>query len=201
MASPIRALGNALASDFTWTFTTAAAPPPPPNEGPGGPILVIGSTVDPFSRYYAEILRAEGLNSFTVTDIIAGHAAVLDAHDVVILGDIPVYGRSGHDVDQLGDCRRKPHRDASGQGAGGLLGLADASATVAEGYLPSIRRRARAPASSPDNAVPRHGGSIHARTSVTSVATLHATPTTHCEPGGHAPQRRIPRRPGGRVHL
>ena len=32
--------GNALAADFTWSFTTAAPPPPPPDEGPGGPILV-----------------------------------------------------------------------------------------------------------------------------------------------------------------
>ncbi|MGA6946420.1 MAG: N,N-dimethylformamidase beta subunit family domain-containing protein, partial [Solirubrobacterales bacterium] len=30
---------NALASDSTWSFTTAAPPPPPPDEGPGGPIL------------------------------------------------------------------------------------------------------------------------------------------------------------------
>ncbi len=29
--------GNALASDFSWSFTTAAPPPPPPDEGPGGP--------------------------------------------------------------------------------------------------------------------------------------------------------------------
>ena len=54
------AAGNALVADFTWTFTTAAAPPPPPSEGPGGPILVIGHSGNPFGRYYAEILRAEG---------------------------------------------------------------------------------------------------------------------------------------------
>ena len=57
---------NALAADETWSFTTAAPPPPPPDEGPGGPILVIGSAANPFSRYYAEILRNEGLNEFTV---------------------------------------------------------------------------------------------------------------------------------------
>src|SRR4051812_1910082 len=31
-----------------------------PTDGPGGPILVISTTSNPFSRYYAEILRAEG---------------------------------------------------------------------------------------------------------------------------------------------
>ena len=30
---------------------------------------MISDSTDPFGRYYAEILRAEGLNEFTVTDI------------------------------------------------------------------------------------------------------------------------------------
>ena len=34
--------------------------------GPGGPILVVTAADDPFGRYYGEILRAEGLNAFTV---------------------------------------------------------------------------------------------------------------------------------------
>ena len=37
------AAGNALARRLTWSFTTAAPPPPPPDEGPGGPILVVGT--------------------------------------------------------------------------------------------------------------------------------------------------------------
>ena len=71
-----------------WTFTTAAPPPPPPNDGPGGPILVIGSSRESFSRYHAEILRAEGLNAFFATDITQVSAATLTAYNVVILGDI-----------------------------------------------------------------------------------------------------------------
>jgi hypothetical protein len=38
--------GNALASDFVWSFTTAA-PTPPADEGPGGPILVVSSSSNP----------------------------------------------------------------------------------------------------------------------------------------------------------
>ena len=55
--------GNELATNKVWSFTTSAPPPLPPNEGPGGPILVIAdlsNTANPFGRYYAEILRAEG---------------------------------------------------------------------------------------------------------------------------------------------
>ncbi len=75
--------GNALAADSTWSFTTAAPPPPPPDEGPGGPILVITNAANPFSRYYAEILRAEGLNEFTVTDLSTVTPALLSNYDVV----------------------------------------------------------------------------------------------------------------------
>ena len=64
--------GNPLAADVSWTFTTQAPPPPPPTEGPGGPILVVKSSGNPFSGYYAEILRAEGLNAFEVLDITGG---------------------------------------------------------------------------------------------------------------------------------
>src|SRR4029079_1798094 len=81
--------GNALASDFVWSFTTGAATPPA-DEGPGGPILVISSSSNPFGRYYAEILRAEGLNEFTATDISLVTPAMLAAHVVAILGEMPL---------------------------------------------------------------------------------------------------------------
>jgi hypothetical protein len=77
--------GNRMAADRTWSFTIADPPPPPPDEGPGGPVLVISAAGDPFGRYYAEILRAEGLNEFTVTDIANVTAATLNAHAVVVL--------------------------------------------------------------------------------------------------------------------
>ncbi len=52
--------GNATPSDYSWRFTTAAPPPPPPTQGPGGPVLVVTSSANPFTTYYAEILRGEG---------------------------------------------------------------------------------------------------------------------------------------------
>src|SRR6185503_14646072 len=81
---------NALDAESVWTFTTAAPPPPPPNDGPGGPILVISSTGNPFSRYYTEILRNEGLNAFTAVDIFSVDATLLADYDVAILGDVSV---------------------------------------------------------------------------------------------------------------
>ncbi|MDP4263602.1 MAG: DUF4082 domain-containing protein [Bacteroidota bacterium] len=80
--------GLAMIKDYDWTFTTADPPLLSPAEGPGGPILVISTSSNPFSRYTTEILRAEGLNEFAAADISAVTAAVLNNYDVVILGEM-----------------------------------------------------------------------------------------------------------------
>jgi hypothetical protein len=81
--------GNAYANDTVWSFTTAlAAVPVIPANGPGGPILLISSTANPFSRYPAEILRAEGWNAFNALDISGITQTELNKYDVVILGEI-----------------------------------------------------------------------------------------------------------------
>ena len=59
-------------------------------QGPGGPILVISTSANPFSAYYAEILRAEGLNAFAVKDISTVTATILSQYDVAILGEMPL---------------------------------------------------------------------------------------------------------------
>jgi hypothetical protein len=86
-ASVADASGASLASSYSWTFTIGA---PPANSGPGGPILVISSVLNPFTYYYDEILRSEGMNEFTVADITTVTAAMLSAYDVAILGDMPL---------------------------------------------------------------------------------------------------------------
>ncbi|MDN3688878.1 DUF4082 domain-containing protein [Cyclobacterium jeungdonense] len=88
--------GNALVADFEWSFTTRPSPPLAPGpslpitEGPGGPILVISSTTNPFSRYPVEILRAEGLNEFAAKDISEVNSSILSGYDVVLLGEFPL---------------------------------------------------------------------------------------------------------------
>jgi hypothetical protein len=74
--------GNALGSDYTWSFTTGG---PPSGSGPGGPVLVISSLANPYSNYYDEILRAEGLNEFSVQDIAGINASILSFYHVAIL--------------------------------------------------------------------------------------------------------------------
>src|SRR4051794_41172279 len=59
-----------------------------PGEGPGGPILVVVDPGDPFGRYYAEILRAEGLNEFTVADVSTVSPTALGGAAVVVLAQM-----------------------------------------------------------------------------------------------------------------
>ncbi len=129
------ASGNVLANDSSWGFTAAAPPPPPPDEGPGGPILVVSGASDPFGRYYAEILRAEGLNEFNVTDLGNVSASVLDDYDVVVLGEV---GLGAAQVQMLSDwvqaggnlIAMRPDPQLAG-----LLGLTDTPDTLANAYL------------------------------------------------------------------
>ena len=124
--------GNALANDFTWSFTTGA---PPPNSGPGGPILVISSALNPFSRYYGEILSAEGLNEYLIADISTVTPTTLGNYDLAILSDMSL---TSAEVTMLtnwvngGGQLIAMHPDKQ---LAGLLGLAPSPSTLANAYL------------------------------------------------------------------
>ena len=124
--------GNALGTDVSWSFTTS---PAPANSGPGGPILVISSAQNAFTRYYGEILLNEGLNEFTVQDISSVNSSVLATYDVAILGDMHL--TSGQ-VSMLstwvngGGRLIAMHPDKQ---LAGLLGLTSTSGTLTDEYL------------------------------------------------------------------
>ncbi|HEU0023995.1 MAG TPA: DUF4082 domain-containing protein [Thermoleophilaceae bacterium] len=123
--------GNALADDRTWSFTVASQSPA---EGPGGPIQVITDPGDPFGRYYAEILRAEGLNEFDVTSGPVT-AQALSGHDVVLLASPAVTDAEAAlltDWVQAGGnlVAMRPDKRLAG-----LLGLTDAGGTRTNQYM------------------------------------------------------------------
>ncbi|WP_162783820.1 hypothetical protein [Devosia naphthalenivorans] len=68
-----------------WEFTVSDNQIPEP--GLGGPILVIGSDSVVFDDFYAEILRAEGLTSFTTTEAANLTRDILFSHQVAILAE------------------------------------------------------------------------------------------------------------------
>ncbi|MFJ1706160.1 Ig-like domain-containing protein [Kitasatospora sp. NPDC088346] len=71
------------------TYTPDAGTVTPPGAGPGteGPILLVSNPANPYTRYYTEILKAEGLNYYKVSDLSSVSAATLASYDVVLLGE------------------------------------------------------------------------------------------------------------------
>ncbi len=106
-----------------------------PAQGPGGPILVISNSSNPFTQYYAEILRTEGLNAFYVMDSSQISASTLSGYDTAILGEMPL---SGSQVTVLTNWVNgggnlivmRPDKQLAS-----LLGLTETSATLSNGYL------------------------------------------------------------------
>ncbi len=150
-------------------------------QGSGTPILVITSNAT-FSNYYAEILRTEGLNQFTVADLASVNAAVLANYDVAILS------RSALTTAQVtmfsdwvnaGGNLIAMRPDSK---LGGLLGITSLGTTLTEAYL------AVNTASAPGNGIVAQPMQFHgvadrySLNGATAVATLYSnylTPTTN----------------------
>ena len=170
--------GNAMAADFTWTFTTSAPPPPPPTQGPGGPVLVVTTSANPFSTYYAEILRGEGFNAFATADLSTVTATVLSGYDAVILGEgaltaaqvtmFTTWVNGGGNLIAM-----RPDKQLAG-----LLGLTDAAATLSNAYL--LVNTASAPGAGIYNQTMQFHGLADRYTlnGATSLATLYSNLTT-----------------------
>ncbi len=167
--------GNALTNDVVWTFTTRGVPPPPPTVGPGGPILVVKSGSNPFTVYYLEILRAEGLNEFAVADISTVTATTLKSYDVVILGEQSL---SDAQVSMFSDwvtgggnlIAMRPDKKLAT-----LLGLVDANALLPEGYI-KVDTTAAAGSGIVGDTMQFHGtADVYSLNGANAVATLYSS--------------------------
>ncbi len=118
--------GNPLRSTVSWTFSTMPAPQP---------ILVVGSSANPFSSYSRELLQAEGLDEYETLDVSQLSATAIDGFDVIVLGQVPLtasqvallttWVQDGGNLIAF-----RPDKQLAG-----LLGLTDLGSTLAEGYL------------------------------------------------------------------
>ncbi|MFI5130012.1 MAG: T9SS type A sorting domain-containing protein [Chitinophagales bacterium] len=146
-----------------------------PTEGyGGGPILVISSAANPFSRYTVEILRAEGLNEFNAKDISAVNAFMLDEYDVVILGEmnlttaqVSMFSRwinSGGTFIAFKPCRLLTP----------LLGITPAYGTIADKYL-LVNTSSGPGAGIVDQTIQFHGeANLHSLKEAKAIAMLYA---------------------------
>jgi hypothetical protein len=114
---------------------TSAASSGPLDRGPGGPILVVTDPSNPFTSFYAEILRTEGFNEFATGDLSTVTASTLAGHDIVILGDTSL---TDEQVTMLGDwvgTGGKLIAMRPSKALAPLLGIVDSGVTLADGYL------------------------------------------------------------------
>ena len=103
--------------------------------GPGGPILVAGAPANPFGYYLAEVLRTEGLNAFTVADISSVTWSTLTAHDLVVLGEMPLTSAQVAMFEEWVACGGGLIAMRPDRALAGLLGLVPASSTLPDGYI------------------------------------------------------------------
>ncbi|GAA2760804.1 DUF4082 domain-containing protein [Actinopolymorpha rutila] len=171
------AAGNTM-TPATWSFATGAPPPPGIAQGPGGPIAVVTSSGNPYSKYLAEILRTEGLNEFATIDVSTLSASKLASYDVVVLGAVTV------DSDQAATLSTwvngggnliamKPSSTLSG-----LLGLTPAGGSVDDGYLKVDTTTAPGSGIVSDT-IQFHGSADrYTLSGAQSIATLYSNATT-----------------------
>ena len=171
------AAGNTM-TQVTWTFTTGAQPPPPPDQGPGGPIAVVTSSANPYSKYLAEILRTEGLNEFATVDIGSLTATALNSYDVVVLGAVTpsadqvtaltTWVNGGGNLIAL-----KPDGSLAS-----LLGITTATGQVTDGYL-KVDTSTSPGAGIVAATIQYHGpADRYTLSGATSIATLYSNATT-----------------------
>ncbi|GAA1404702.1 hypothetical protein GCM10009639_50810 [Kitasatospora putterlickiae] len=163
------------------TYTAEVAPPSPlPGAGPGGegPILLVTSQANPYTRYLAEILKAEGLNAYRQVDVSAVTSAVLASADVVLLGETPLTAAQanlfttwtnggGQLVAMRPDKQLAP-----------LFGLTPAAGTRADAYL-KVNTGAAPGAGITGATMGYHGAAdLYTLNGATAVATLYSDAAT-----------------------
>jgi hypothetical protein len=153
-------------------------PPPPDDNGPGGPILVISKSTNPFTRYAGEILLVEGLNQYAIKEVGTLDAPTLANYDVAILGETALttaqvtlltdWVNAGGNLIAL---RPDPQ-------LAGLLGITSAGTTLTNGYL--LVNTSAAPGQGIVNQTIQYHGTADRYTlnGATAVATLYSNATT-----------------------
>lgn len=160
-------------------FTTGSSLLTDINQGAGGPVLVLTSSAQPYDAYLAEMLRAEGINYFTVKDISQISAATLGQYRMVLLGKatltssqvstLTTWVQGGGNLIAM-----QPDKQLAG-----LLGLNDQNQTLSESYL-KVDTTTDAGSGVTAETMQYHGAADEytAQTGTRVVATLFSDATT-----------------------
>jgi hypothetical protein len=167
-----------LASIALVFLTSTVSHAVPPDEGPGGPILVISSPSNPFTRYYAEILRNEGLNGFAVADIGTVSSGTLAAYDVVVLGEMSLTGAQVTMLSNWVNAGGNLIAMRPAAGLASLLGINPQVGTLSNAYL-LINTASEPGTGLVAQTIQFHGAAdLYTLGSATSLATLYSNAST-----------------------
>lgn len=166
---------NSIKTDSSSFAETLIAGIPP---APGGPILLVTSTGNHFSDYYAEILRNEGLNYFDISDISSVTSTILANYDVVLLSEMNLSSDQvttfNNWVESGGNLiAMRPDKQLAN-----LLGLTDANATLSDAYL-LVNNSTSAGKGLVNQTIQFHGiADRYTLNGADSIATLYSNATT-----------------------
>ncbi|HEY8886682.1 MAG TPA: DUF4082 domain-containing protein [Candidatus Microsaccharimonas sp.] len=170
--------GVSLGSNYNWSLTTGSQLATDITQGRGGPILVITSSTNPYSTYYAEILRTEGFNYFDVKDISTINTATLANYTTVLLAPVSV---TQPQVDMLTNWTNgggsfiamRPDKKFTS-----LLGITDMAQTATNQYLRTNVASAAGTGIVDDTIQYKGVADKYTRSGADAVATLYSDSST-----------------------
>jgi phosphodiesterase/alkaline phosphatase D-like protein len=159
-----------------WTLVLAGASLAP--AWAAGPILVVGSSSNPFSAYYREILRAEGITTFDYVNISSVGSGTLTPYEVVILGETPLTSGQVTTFTNWVNAGGRLIAMRPDSQLASLLGLIPASGTLSNAYL-AVDASAPPGAGIVSETIQFHGAADrYTLGSAAAVATLYLNATT-----------------------
>ncbi len=165
---------NALAADQVWTFSTAHAPLPPAT---GKPVLLVTSTANPFTTYYSEILKGEGLNEYETLDVSALTASALGTHRAVVLGETSLTDAQVALVTDYVEAGGQLIAMRPDKKLASLLGLTATASTLTDQYL-KLSSASAVTAGITQSTMQFHGAAdLYGLSGATALGTLYSNAT------------------------
>jgi hypothetical protein len=148
-----------------------------PNQGPGGPILILAPSGPSFGKYFAEILRTEGFNSFSVADITSLTTTLLAGYDAVVLPEVALTSTQATTLANWVNGGGKLIVMKPDVQLAGVLGIAPTGGSIQNGYM-QVDKSTRIGNGIAGQTLQFHGSAnLYSVAGATALATLYVDAT------------------------